>query len=314
MPSLAKSEWRLFVGIGVASALILLSQSFRSSWYVNAGSISLLKDWANKSAFKSRDYLQECLNANPSQSSANLNSLTADEYLQMALSVSSHNVAAYRLLGTLGILYCDNRMARPMIETGLQMMPDDPLLLFSLGLIEYKEDHNTSAFAQWRKVKGVEIFFAALGDGFNAPDTEGRAMEYYVLSDRLAPQPDVRREWIYLRACTISESWRHLDEAKYWCEKRLSVHPDDFYALQGLGEIAFLQSRYAEAVAILRKAIQVQPDGHRAHALLGESYREQGQTCAALAELGVARQLQPGDPWYEGSYSTLSALGPSCNR
>jgi tetratricopeptide (TPR) repeat protein len=310
---LSNPDGRLIIGAALIGVAFLCSNSYQTTWQTNLGTISLSRFLTVVATHGGGGYWNECAIVDSRQPLAALNNSMADRYLRTALSTSPHNATLYRLLGQLEAARCDKQSAGSLLKTGWSISPDDPLLTFLVGWAYHDEGNTLSAIEQWKKAKGTERFFASLGNVCTVAECEAQAIHYYYLSDKIVPQPDIAREWMYLRACNILENSGHLVESKYWCQKRLLVHPGDFYALLGLGSIAFRQSQYAEAVTVLNEALQVQPDSDRAHALLGESYREQGLICAALAELGLARQLQPGTAWYEGSYAALAAQGRECN-
>lgn len=77
----------------------------------------------------------------------------------------------------------------------------------------------------------------------------------------------------------------------------LQVRPSDYQALHGLGDIAFKQGRFAQAISYLERAKQVAPEKGNTYFLLGLSYNEAGEKEHAEQALREGVRVAPDDVW-----------------
>lgn len=92
------------------------------------------------------------------------------------------------------------------------------------------------------------------------------------------------------QAVTAWQQWGKLDTAEQWLNQRLMQRPGDSDVLEQWVRVELMQSRDAEAVSRLRKAIEADPNDYTARAILEVVYRATGQVEAGR-ELGEERLL-----------------------
>lgn len=85
----------------------------------------------------------------------------------------------------------------------------------------------------------------------------------------------------------------HLDEAAEIYLGLLSVDPDNARVLHHYGLLELARNRYAEAIALICRAIAVRDDNAVMHSNLGEAYRRADDPAGALAHLKRAVELDP---------------------
>lgn len=85
----------------------------------------------------------------------------------------------------------------------------------------------------------------------------------------------------------------------------LRRQPENAEALDLLGLVRTRQERYAEAEALLRRAIELDAKQIAARIHLGQVYRQQKQNHSALTVLREAAELAPQDPWVNVNLAAL---------
>ncbi len=92
------------------------------------------------------------------------------------------------------------------------------------------------------------------------------------------------------------EQAHHLDMAVEKYQAILKLNPKLAAAYNNLGRLYFQQSRFDEAVPVLKRACDLAPNSAVPRALLGFSFFQKGDFASAQRELRAALRLNPGDP------------------
>lgn len=90
----------------------------------------------------------------------------------------------------------------------------------------------------------------------------------------------------------IAQALGKAADAKSYFERAVSLSPTFVQALIALGKIDLQNKQYAEAVAVLARAIELQPANESAHYVLLTAYRDSGQMDRAKAEKTILERLQ----------------------
>jgi tetratricopeptide (TPR) repeat protein len=88
-----------------------------------------------------------------------------------------------------------------------------------------------------------------------------------------------------------------LPVAEYHARAALASDDADPWTYFGVGYIGFCQSRYPEAIAAFRRAMELNPNFAMAHGWLGGALAYDGQSEAALDAVEQAMRMSPRDPF-----------------
>ena len=163
--------------------------------------------------------------------------------------------------------------AVPMLQSALQRTPDDPVILFNLGM--------------------------ALSDVNKLEDAIA------LLNLLVSLQPDNARAW---NALGVAQA-RHNDSqaAEKALRKSLEIDPDDGYAYRNLGGLVAKRSQ-AEALPLLKRAAELMPDDQAAQYGCALALLETGSPDAADPILKKVVDLNPLTPIAEQARSARTQI------
>ena len=110
-------------------------------------------------------------------------------------------------------------------------------------------------------------------------------------AERLDPKDLMVTRWQAIAHVELGE----LDEAALACERAWKLDPSPLWEPATLGRVRLLQRRYAEAIELLRKAVDVDPANAQYVQSLGLAYYYDGQALAAARELEKVLLTAPQD-------------------
>lgn len=148
--------------------------------------------------------------------------------------------------------------ARSELTVASAQWPEDARLAYLLALVVHEMDGEDAALPLMEKVIEVE------------PDHAG-ALNYV--------------------GFTLAERGQRLDEAERMIRRALEARPDDGAIVDSLGWVLFRRGAFAEAVAVLRGAVEQSPEVAEIRFHLAEALSASGDRAAAEAEYARAIEL-----------------------
>jgi Flp pilus assembly protein TadD len=176
----------------------------------------------------------------------------------------------------------------------LAQSPEDPHVLYLLGLVNYQSGRYESAIDHMQQAIRLKPDFAechnSLGHALRAI---GR-LDLALASIREAIQ--LRPDYAAARAnlgVSLAQEGKVLEAVDAYREA-IRLNPNDAESYCNLGIALWHLDGLDEAVAVLNQAIQLRPDLADAHSNLGSALRAQGKAQQAIASLREALRLNPG--------------------
>jgi len=167
----------------------------------------------------------------------------------------------------------DHGTAVPMLRTALQHMPDNPVILFNLGM--------------------------ALSDLKQLADA-------ITLLERLVTlQPDHAQGWNALGIAYVRNN--DVQAAEQALRKSVQLAPDDGYSLRNLGGLIAKRS-VKDALPFIKRAAELLPTDQAAQQGYGQALFEAGDTAAADQVLKQAIELNPLTPIAELARTLLTKI------
>ncbi|HEX4156574.1 MAG TPA: tetratricopeptide repeat protein [Acidobacteriaceae bacterium] len=181
--------------------------------------------------------------------------------------------------------------ARDALESARKLEPDHPDVLYALARLETDEQHLQAAEADFRAylTKRPNDASAHYGLGYILA-MEQRTDEAKAEFERSMQLQPVQTE-SYYELGQIELDARHDAQAEPLFLKVLARDPKHGGALTGMGILAFRRKDYAQAEQYLAQAEKTAPDYQPAHYYRGLALARLGQKTEADRELQVAAQL-----------------------
>jgi len=219
----------------------------------------------------------------------------AGALLEAIRGLETPDAAFHDKLGTVYYVLDDPQKAAAELQLAVQLEPENPDHYFRLGMIFLK--HRTTDPA-------ILLFESALKKLPNAPNLwVGLGMSYYFANRfhdaeatlRKALELDPNYALAYVTLGDFFEQTGRVDEALDIFRKVMRMRPDLFWPYYYYGKLASKpgHGNNAEAVEMLRKAVQLNPSYPEAHCELGRVLARTGETQEAIAELNKSIQLNP---------------------
>jgi tetratricopeptide (TPR) repeat protein len=174
----------------------------------------------------------------------------------------------------------------------LQLRGNDPLALYNLGraFMELsKFDDARQQFAEYVKLRPDDPSgYCALGMTLAALERSQEARTEFERSIELAPAQTES----YYRLGLLELQSGELESASRDFRRVIDREPTHALALTGLGEVAFEQKHYAEAMPLLQQAIVNDRSMREAHYYLGLTFARMGRKQDSEEQLGIAARLE----------------------
>lgn len=221
--------------------------------------------------------------------SESLQTYTRAAALQKPSAMQLRSVALdYVLLG-------DYDDAIRWLRVALSMEPDNIDILYSLGRCAYTQNIFPQAEAAFTRIlqlkpdhlKAMENLGLTY-DGENKPQLAERALR---TAATWAAQQNLRDEWPYLDLAAFLLDQSRAAEALPFLQKAVTIAPDSAQTNEKLGRALLGLGKPADAIPALEKAALLDPQNPKAHFELGRAYRDSGQADKARAEFAVSKTL-----------------------
>ena len=183
---------------------------------------------------------------------------TAEARKIMESLYATDTAEAKLLLGQVLIQTEQYGEARQALDRALQLNPKLPTVHLNLGAIYWKEQKSSEAIAEWREE--LKLY----PETFQANYTLGAALAFVE---------------------------GHDEESVRLLRKAIALKPANALALCQMGKLLVRQSKYAEAVPFLERAVQADPKFRQAHFALGTAYQNLGRNLEAKSQFAIVRQL-----------------------
>jgi len=180
-----------------------------------------------------------------------------------------------------------NQDAEQVLLTGLRRIPDSPLLLYTLAMLNESETKYKDAIkyaqrsiqfaprqpAAWMLLGDLEMRLGEYQQALHAYQT---SLHYaFVAEDAI-------------RYADLLSSLREFSQAKHVLESLLQKQPTYVEAYVEFGKLYFMQKEYAQAVPFLHKALRLDPNNSDAHLFLGQILYRLGKPDEAKQEIALA--------------------------
>lgn len=164
----------------------------------------------------------------------------------------------YALLSSLYQAKGDNVAAMTLMETGVDLYPDNEQLLFEYGLVLEKNGMSETAVAIMEQVLELQPDHAEALNyiGYTWADRNihlQQALEYILRADALKPNNGFIIDslgWVYYRLGNFSQAVLEL-------ERSVQLAPDDPHIYEHLGDVYRSLQRIPEALKVYKKAYQL---------------------------------------------------------
>ncbi|HVT80265.1 MAG TPA: tetratricopeptide repeat protein, partial [Phycisphaerae bacterium] len=186
--------------------------------------------------------------------------------------------------------------ARAIYEQVLQQLPDQPVALHLLGLVNAQEGQIDQAVLLIRRA--IEAwpndvnFHANLAQILKNAGKIDAAADAYQNALALAPE----RSDLHFGLGNVRRLQARIPEAMAEYHETLRLDPSHAPALNNLGNCLLNAGNPGEALELLRRAVELNPDDYLALASLGTALRQLGRNPEAIACFRRAITLHPGDP------------------
>lgn len=194
--------------------------------------------------------------------------------------------------------------ARPLLEEGLRLMPNDPAGVLNLALVESRIGSEDAALAGFERVLALERGNpAAL-----SPELKGAALKnaaaIYLRRDQLADAESALAEAVKVDA-NSAESWFLLgrtrdrlgkaDQAIEALRRAQQLDPGNVDLQSQLADFHLARKEWLEALSLLVPATQARPESPQLWIQHGRAQRGLGNVAAATESFRKAINLDPGD-------------------
>lgn len=167
----------------------------------------------------------------------------------------------YALLSSLYQAKEDNHAAMLLMETAIDLYPDNQQLLFEYGLLLEKNGKSDQAIVMMEKVLELEPNHAEALNyiGYTWADKNvhlEQALEYILRADALKPNNGFIIDslgWVYYRLGNFPQAIQEL-------ERSLLLIPDDPHIYEHLGDVYHSLQRFPEALKVYKKAHELFKD------------------------------------------------------
>ena len=188
------------------------------------------------------------------------------------------------------------REAHAAFQTALELRPDDPGLISSIGVLLSKQGRPEEAIARFRKalrlnpkhqitMRNLAVLLA----------NQGRYAEGLAAAQKLIARYPDDVQGHHLIGALLSKQGRP-EEAIAHFREVLRLHPQHRDAMGKIARVLIDQRRYAEALASMQQVIAYYPDDAQAHHLLGGLLSKQGRPEEAITHFREVLRLNPQHP------------------
>jgi tetratricopeptide (TPR) repeat protein len=228
--------------------------------------------------------------------------------LEKSFALERRDAKVYLLAGLNWVVLNRLDLARPFLEEGVRLAPDDETMRYHLGRYYYTAQQFASAEREFREVvrlqpDGVKGF-DNLGLALEAQGKAEQAIGAYRKAIELAERQKLKTEWPYLNLGKFLEAKGRHEECLSLARQAAEMNPrsaEAFYvqakALQKLG-------KEADALSALRRSIENDPKFSESHYLLGRIYLKQGRKSDGQKELEIFQSLKEQERKKPGGMST----------
>ncbi len=207
--------------------------------------------------------------------------------LQTAVRVAPGHPEPYYRLSLVFLEGYRDQDARDVLSTGLKALPDSPLLLFALGVVnelsgrehEAVEDLQKSLAAKPRQPEAWTL----LGDLYVRLGWLDQAREAYREAMRLEHLPETR-----VKYADLLFRLQQYSQAEKLLRKLVQENSRISQAYVSLGKVLNAENEYKQAETSLRRGIELDPDNPQAHLFLAEALQHLGQPENAKRERALA--------------------------
>lgn len=106
----------------------------------------------------------------------------------------------------------------------------------------------------------------------------------------------------------------HLEEANQEYVLALEHEPDNFYALNNLGDLLLIQGKTEEALSLFQRAIEIEPNYALAYNNLGNAYLNLGKVDEAMAAYQQALDCDPNYAMPHRNLALIYHLNGACDQ
>jgi len=194
------------------------------------------------------------------------------------------------------------RQAEQLYRLILQDNPDNPVALYSLGVIAHQRTKHEAAVKLISKAitnnPQIPQFHNTLGLVFEVLEKYEEAVSAY--QQAVSVKPDYAEA--YHNMAIALQSQNQYAAAVEKCKQALSIKHNYAEAYNTMGFSLEKQQQYAEAIKYYKKAVQYKPDFAEAYNHLGVVLNDQGHPAEAIENYKQALRL---DPNYAEVYNNL---------
>ncbi|MEQ9359766.1 CHAT domain-containing tetratricopeptide repeat protein [Coleofasciculus chthonoplastes] len=207
--------------------------------------------------------------------------------------MSNDNVAALLQQGHEQLDRGQNQAALQIFQQAEQREPENPQVLFGLGLACYRlEQYQESVDYLTQSLNIEPCYILALA--YRGRAYRGLKLEEPATADFeqvLQLEPQTHQDWRG-RGLALYELKRY-EEAIVSYDKAIEINSDYYYAWGNRGNALGKLGRYSEAIASFDKAIEINPDNYNARNGWGVALYELGKYEEAIASCDKAIEINP---------------------
>ncbi|MEQ9368571.1 MAG: tetratricopeptide repeat protein [Coleofasciculus chthonoplastes F3-SA18-01] len=207
--------------------------------------------------------------------------------------MSNDNVAALLQQGHEQLDRGQNQAALQIFQQAEQREPENPQVLFGLGLAYYRLEQYQESVDYLTKTLNIEpchiLALAYRGRAYRGLKLEEPATADFEQVLQLEPQT---YQALRGRGMALDELKRY-EEAIVSYDKAIEINPDDYTAWYNRGFVLFNLGKYEEAIACFDKAIEINSDYYYAWGIRGYALYKLGKYEDAIASYDKAIEINP---------------------
>ncbi|MEQ8536563.1 MAG: tetratricopeptide repeat protein [Coleofasciculus sp. D1-CHI-01] len=209
--------------------------------------------------------------------------------------MSNDNVAALLQQGHEQLDRGQNQAALQIFQQAEQREPENPQVLFGLGLACYRLEQYQESVDYLTKTLDIEpchiLALARRGTAYRGLKLEESATADFEQVLQLEPQ--THQDWRG-RGIALYELKRYEDAIACF-DKAIEINPDDYNAWNNRGNALYDLGKYQDAIASCDKAIEINPDDYYPWGNRGNALNKLGKHQDAIASFDKVIEINPDD-------------------